>query len=209
MSEDPAAAPRWQAEGLLFENCNCQLVCPAHISFRQRCTHERCVGNWAVHFSTGRFGAVPLDGLNAIVLWDSPQVMMSGGWRALFLVDETADQAQREAVERILSGDAGGPWAVIARFIETRLPTRYVPIEYADEGRTKRMTVEGMLRTEVEAIRGRNKTEEAFLGNMFNQIHAPVQVLAYGTTSCADGSFPLSMTGTHALYSRFQWESAL
>lgn len=116
--------------------------------------------------------------------------------------------AQREAVEWIPSGDAGGPWAVISRFIETRLPTRYVPIEYADEGRTKRMTVEGLLSTEVEAIREKNKTEEAFLGNMFNQIHAPVQVLAYGTTSCADGSFPFSMTGTHAPYSRFAWESA-
>lgn len=39
-------APAWWAEGPLFETCSCQLVCPAHLSFKQLCTHDRCTGLW-------------------------------------------------------------------------------------------------------------------------------------------------------------------
>ncbi len=56
-----------------------------------------------MHIDKGRYGPVPLDGLYAIILWDSPQVMMAGGWRTLFLIDEKANPAQREAIERILA----------------------------------------------------------------------------------------------------------
>jgi len=41
----------WWVNGTLFENCNCQLLCPAHISFRQDCQDERCVGFWAGLFN--------------------------------------------------------------------------------------------------------------------------------------------------------------
>ena len=39
---------KWWGTGLLFENCSCQVLCPAHVSVKQRCTHERCTGHWAV-----------------------------------------------------------------------------------------------------------------------------------------------------------------
>jgi hypothetical protein len=43
------------------------------------------------------------------------------------------------------------------------------------------------------------------LGNVFNQIHAPTQVLALGRTRCTDARLPFSTDDTHALYSRFSW----
>ena len=208
MVSAPSPRPPWRMRGLLFENCNCQLVCPGHISFRQLCTHERCIGNWAIHVEEGRFGEVTLDGLNVVILFDSPQLMVAGGWREVFYLDDRADAAQREALEQILSGGAEGPWAVLARFVGERLPTRYVPIRFEDGGRTKRMSIEGIFETEVEAIRGKDKAEEAVLANVFNQIHAPVQTLALGKTRCTDAAFPLAIEGTHGLYSRFAWEVA-
>lgn len=81
---------KWRAKGLLFENCNCQLVCPAHISFKQLCTHERCIGHWSVHIEEGRFGDVVLDGLNAVIFYESPRHMISGEWTELFYVDSAA-----------------------------------------------------------------------------------------------------------------------
>lgn len=35
---------RWWVEGLLVENCNCQIVCPGHVHFDQLCTHDRRLG---------------------------------------------------------------------------------------------------------------------------------------------------------------------
>lgn len=98
-----AEAERWWTKGLLFENCNCQLVCPAHFSFKERCQYERCLGHWAIHIDEGRYGTLALDGLNAFVMGDSPQLMISGGWTQAIYLDERADDAQRRALEQILT----------------------------------------------------------------------------------------------------------
>ncbi len=118
----------WRAKGLLFENCNCTLVCPGHMSFQQMCTHERCIGAWGVRIEEGRYGDVDLDGLDAAIFWDSPQHMIAGGWTLMSLVSDRADEAQRDALEKIFSGRSGGPWEVLGRFVGNRLPTRYVPL---------------------------------------------------------------------------------
>ena len=46
----------WRLNGTLIENCNCTLVCPGHMSFKQLCTHERCIGAWGVRIEEGRYG---------------------------------------------------------------------------------------------------------------------------------------------------------
>jgi predicted metal-binding membrane protein len=126
---------QWNAEGLLFENCSCQVVCPGHFSFKQLCTYERCLGHWAIHFDKGHYGEVALKDLNVVIVFDAPQRMYDGGWTEVFYIDERADLAQREAIEAILSGQAGGPWQTLSRFVSTRLDARFVPIEFEDEGR--------------------------------------------------------------------------
>jgi hypothetical protein len=207
-TSEPATrtAPPWSASGLLFENCNCQLVCPGHMGFKQLCTHARCVGHWSIHVDEGRFGETALDGLNAVILYDTPQHMISGGWTEAFYLDERADEAQRRALEAILSGAAGGPWSVLARFVAKRLETRFVPLRFEDAGRKKRMAIEGVFETAIEAIRGQDKEREAALENVFNQIHAPRQVLARGFTRCSDRGFSISNDDSHAIWSRFSWK---
>ena len=134
--------------------------------------------------------------------------MIAGGWTVLSLVSDRADEAQRDAFEKIVSGQSGGPWAVLGRFIANRLPTRYVPLRFEDEGRRKRMRAEGLFDMAVEAIRGKDKGREVTLENVFNQIHAPTQVLALGGTRLSVPEFPFETDGTYAIYSRFSWEVA-
>jgi hypothetical protein len=203
--EGIAKVDRWCAKGLLFENCNCQLLCPAHLSFKQRCEHERCIGHWAIHIEEGRYGSLTLDGLNAFIVGDSPQLMISGGWTQAIYLDERAGEAERRALEQIFTGQAGGSWAVLAQFVSTRLETRVVPIHFKDEGRRKAMWIDDCLDTTVEAIKGADPAQEAVVANVFNQIHASTQVLAFGTTRYADRGLAMTTSGTHALYSRFSW----
>ena len=65
-STGTAGVPRWHARGLLFENCSCQLVCPGHMHFSQACTHERCLGYWAIRIDEGAYGEVPLAGAEGL-----------------------------------------------------------------------------------------------------------------------------------------------
>jgi hypothetical protein len=131
----------WWAKGLIFENCNCQLVCPGHMHFDQRCTHERCLGYWAIRVDAGEFGRVALAGLRAVIAFDTPQHMISGNWTEVIFIDEGATQEQRRALEMILTGCAGGPWEVLAKFVGRRLDTRYQTIDFAEDELSKTVTL--------------------------------------------------------------------
>lgn len=196
----------WRARGLLFENCSCQLVCPGHMHFEQLCTHERCRGYWAIRVDEGRFGPVVLDGLKAVVAYDSPQRMIAGGWTEVVIIDEAAGPDARRALESILTGNAGGPWAVLARFVSRWLDTRYLPIALAETETTKSASVPGLLEATITNIRGRDRSQPVRFENIFNQIHAAEQVLATGTTRYDDGVIAVANDRTHGLHSRFEWE---
>jgi hypothetical protein len=195
----------WWARGLLFENCSCQLVCPGHVHFQQLCTHHRCVGYWAIRIDAGAFGNISLDGVKAVVVYDTPQHMITGNWTEGLIIDEAAGPEQRAAIEHILSGHAGGPWAVLSRFVGQWLDVRVLPIEIRDEDATKRVTIAGVLEGAIARIRGRDRTRPVSFENMFNQIHGPSQVLATGDGHFDDGRIVFSNRGTHGLYSAFDW----
>ncbi len=207
VGETEASGPvdGWWARGLLFENCNCQVVCPGHVHFSQNCTHERCIGYWALRFDEGRYGDTRLDGVRAVVAFECPQLMIAGNWTEVLLIDEEASPDQRAAVEAILRGEAGGPWQVLARFVSEWLPTRFVPIEIEDEGKVKRVRVGRLLDASVEDIRGWDRGLPVTFRNMFNQIHAPTQTIARGQTHGDIGGIRLRNDGTHGLHSRFEW----
>ena len=118
----------WWAEGLLFENCNCTAVCPGHIHFSQKCTHEVCHGFWAIRFDGGRAGDVDLAGVDVVVVYETPQVMVDGGWKQVIIVSDRATEAQRRTVEEILTGMRGGPWEILAKFVGDARPARSAPI---------------------------------------------------------------------------------
>jgi hypothetical protein len=195
----------WRARGLLFENCNCQLVCPGHMHFDQLCTHERCVGYWAIRIAEGTFGEISLAGVKAVIAYDSPQHMIEGNWTEVIVIDADASPAQRRAVEAILTGRAGGPWAVLARFVGRWLDTRFLPVEFADEAGIKKARIPGLLEAEVTPIRGRDRAQPVLFQNIFNQIHSSTQVLATGVTVYDDGVIRISNTKTHGLFSNFDW----
>ena len=200
------SSPRWQASGLLFENCSCQLLCPAHVSFKQTCQGDRCRGHWAFHLDAGHFEDTALGNTNVVVVFDAPTTMYDGGWTQLFYVDERATAPQRHAIEAIFSGRVGGPWAVLARFVSRQLETRVMPMQFEDQGRTKKLTVPDLFETTVTAIRGADGDGDAVLSNLHNVIHGPVHTMARGASRQTDPDLNFDIGGTHALYSYFSWK---
>lgn len=199
----------WWAKGLLFENCNCQIVCPGHFHFSQLCTHERCIGYWGINFQAGDFGGVSLEGLNAIVIYDTPQHMVSGNWIITTYIDDQASAEQQRAVERIISGEANGPWKILAQFVAERKETRRVPITFSDEGKVKTLTAGTFFKSAVSWLKGRDRESEVRLENSFNQIHNSTQVLNMGSTEYRDAPYNLVTKNTHSLHSQFSWSGRI
>jgi hypothetical protein len=173
--------------------------------FSQNCTHERCKGYWALRIDDGRFGEVSLAGTRAVIAYDTPQRMIDGGWLETIIIDESASEAQRRALETIFLGQAGGPWEKLAALVATRQPTEFRPIVFEDEGAVKRASIVDRLKTVVSQIRGRDKSRPVLFENIFNQIHAATQVIALGESEYDDGVVRFRTMGSHSIFSHFEW----
>ena len=201
-----AGNEKWWAKGLLFENCNCTSVCPGHISFRQPCTHERCLGYWAMQITGGRQGEVSLAGLNVFIANDTPQVMFEGGWIQEVFIDERADAEQRKILEDIFLGKIGSGWAVLSQFVADRLTTRYVPIHISAENGKMAISIDGVLESTVKGKKGVDKTSNVVLLNLPNQIHGPEHNLGFGDTKFQGEKVKFQMEYSNAIFSNFSWE---
>ncbi|MFL6402702.1 MAG: DUF1326 domain-containing protein [Nitrososphaeraceae archaeon] len=102
--------PSWRVSGDWFDVCNCNIPCPC--IFAQTPTYEVCEGIMAYHINRGSYGETILDGLNALILDSFKGNIWAGDGKtklnvAIFF-DEKANEQQREALNMIFSGKAGG-----------------------------------------------------------------------------------------------------
>jgi hypothetical protein len=102
-----ANVPQWQAEGDWFDVCKCDIPCPCE--FAQPPTGDECDGILAWHIGKGSYGGVPLDGLNVLAIGYYKGNIWEGAKAAMgIFLDERADAKQREALQMIFGGQAGG-----------------------------------------------------------------------------------------------------
>jgi hypothetical protein len=101
----------WRLNGRVLVACNCDWGCPCN--FNARPTTGKCEGGWTWHVDEGAYGDLALNGLNFSVYANWPGAIHEGNGEALVLIDERADVRQREAIEVLLGGKAGGPWQVL------------------------------------------------------------------------------------------------
>ena len=199
----------WWVEGELFEGCNCNLLCPCHISFRQPPTNGVCTAIWAASFERGRYGDVDLSGLGAMIFVNSPgPTMADGNWTSVLYVDDSASEEQAEATHAIFSGKAGGPWEILSQFYGNGELTvvRRVPLEVTIDVTRRTIRASDMVLLEVEAIRGADREGAATITNLRNVIHGNVHTLARSNQSIRDEALSWEEEGKHGLYSRFRWE---
>ncbi len=121
------AKASWHLKGTVILACNCDYGCPCN--FNTPPTHGDCEGGWTWHVAEGEHAGVRLDGLNFSMLADWPEAIHKGNREALILVDERADESQREAIASLLSGNHGGPWAILAKTLTTLHGPQVVPYE--------------------------------------------------------------------------------
>ena len=151
-----AGSAKWELSGDYFENCNCAVVCPCLVSpaapLTGRPTEGVCDVALVFHIAAGRYGDVPLDGLNIVVVAHTPGAMGAGNWTAGAYVDERASDAQTAALGAIFGGAEGGPMAAFAPLIATHLAPKKVAISYRIDGKTRSVEIPGIMRMGVQPL---------------------------------------------------------
>jgi hypothetical protein len=116
-------AVHWKLSGHLIGCCSCDWGCPC--SFDAPPTYGFCDGAYVWHVERGRFGSTRLDGLTFAAFGRSPGPVHKGGMTWLPIIERDADPAQRAAIEQLLAGGEGGPWAIFATVTKSRRPAVY------------------------------------------------------------------------------------
>jgi len=147
----------WYIKGREFSNCNCDYGCPCQ--FNALPTHGDCAAITGYQVDQGYFGEVKLDGLRVVAVYSWPGPIHEGDGRMQIIVDETADDAQRDALLKIVTGEEteemATMWSVFSHMVTDVRPTRYEPIDFevnVDE-RTARLLVPGLVEARGEPIR--------------------------------------------------------
>ena len=198
----------WSLEGEYFENCSCEILCPCITSsMAGPADSERCQVPLIMHIERGEKDGVQLDGLNAILLVDSPQVMGEGGWRVGVYIDERADDGQRAALGEILSGAAGGQPAMLGPLLGEQLGVKFVPINYETRNGNRRVEVPGIMEFEVEPV---TNPETGAVIEVTNTIHPmgsnlPIAKGLKGRYDDPDFGLSFDNTGKNGHYREFAW----
>ncbi len=148
--------PKWKVAGDWFDVCKCSIPCPC--IFAQAPTYGDCEGVLAYHIKNGNYGETGLDGLNTMMVGGFKGNIWAGGVKAKmgFFFDERGDAKQREALQMIFTGKAGGFMSEFAKLFGEIRGTDFVPIKFevADDLAYWRAEIPGKVVAKAEALTG-------------------------------------------------------
>jgi len=137
-------ADRWRIRGVEYGNCNCAWGCPCQ--FNAPSTHGFCEAVTGGVIEEGHFESVRLDGLHWVMLLQWPGEIAAGNGRQQAIIEERATPAQREALRKILHGEATTPGAthffVFNSTMSEVLPTLYAPVRVEIDVAARRARIE-------------------------------------------------------------------
>ena len=207
-----AEIPGWNIKGDWFDVCKCTVPCPC--TFAQAPSDGTCEGILAWHIREGNYGDVHLDDLNVVALAYFEGNIWAGEAKPAMgiYMDERAEGGQREALQIIFGGEAGGWPGEFASMVEELRGIEFVPItfEIADDLAYWAAEVPGKAKARAEALTGPTtpQGERVQVHNPPGAEVGPGQIATWGTATIdhADGfGFKWEWDGRSSKHFPFDW----
>ena len=147
----------WVIKGPHFTNCNCDYGCPCQFSALP--TDGTCKAVVAWRIDEGHFGDVKLDGLIAVNTYAWENAIHEGNGEMQSIIDERADDRQRDALARILVGEGAEQGSTMLWVYHAMCNTVHEPIVSAIElsidmeNRVGKLSVPNVLESTIEPLR--------------------------------------------------------
>ena len=119
----------WEFKGRELVNCTCTYGCNCQFSGLPDKGHCHAVA--AIQIDEGRHGDTRLDGLKVGAVFKWPGAIHEGHGEALAFVDARADDAQRDALLKIMTGQDTDPMATMFAVYASTVETMHAPV-FAD-----------------------------------------------------------------------------
>ena len=155
----------WEIEGRELVNCTCEYGC--NCQFNALPDKGHCHAVAGIQIDAGHYGDIRLDGLRIAAIFKWPGPIHEGNGEAIAFVDQNADEAQREALLKIMTGQDTDPFAtmfaVYASTVTKMNPPVFtaIDLELDIDGRKGRIFVKDYIETTGEPIRNKVTDAEA------------------------------------------------
>ncbi len=116
----------WEFKGRELVNCSCTYGC--NCQFNGLPDKGHCYAVAAIQIDEGHHGDTRLDGLKVAAIFKWPGAIHEGHGEALAFVDRGADEAQRDALLRIMTGQDTDPMATMFAVYASTVETMHAPV---------------------------------------------------------------------------------
>ena len=197
----------WSLTGTYFETCNCDAACPC--VFLSAPTGDDCTLLIGWHIDNGHFDDVNLNDFNVALAVHSPGHMLQVKWNVAVYLDDKANEAQKDALLKIFSGQAGGHPSLLAAHIGNVLGVKSVEIDYQAQGKRRSMSVGNVAEAEIEAIDGQGGAEVTVTNHPLCIAPGHSAVVAKSNRLLFnDHEFNWDISGKNGFYSPFSYEAS-
>lgn len=198
----------WNLAGTYFENCSCDTICPCTWSgLTAKATHDRCKAMLAFHIDRGEIEGVDVSGLTFALVADTPPVMADGNWKLGVVLDAAANDEQAGVLGRLLSGELGGPPAMLGPLIGEMAGIERAPAEWRQSDGVISVRFGELIDIEVETFVTPGLDNPVQLANIFHPANSTLTV-SPATKSKVD-VFGISFdgTGTSGFNAPYAWSA--
>ena len=149
----------WEFKGRELVNCSCEYGC--NCQFNALPDKGHCHAVAGIQIDEGHHGETRLDGLRIAAIFKWPGAIHEGNGEAIAFVDKRADDAQREALLKIMTGQDTDPFATMFAVYASTVTKMNEPVftdidfEVDVEGRRARLHIDNYVDTAGEPIRNK------------------------------------------------------
>ena len=155
----------WEFKGRELVNCNCEYGC--NCQFNALPDKGHCQAVAGIQIDEGHYGDTRLDGLRIAAIFKWPGAVHEGNGEAIAFVDESADESQREALLKIMTGQDTDAMATMFAVYASTVTKLHEPVftkidfEVDVDGRRGRLSIPGYVEMTGEPIRNKVTGMEA------------------------------------------------
>ena len=196
----------WEIEGRELVNCTCEYGCNCQFDALPDKGHCHAVAG--IQIDKGHYGKTNLDGLRIAAIFKWPGAIHEGNCEAIAFVDEKADEEQRGALLKIMTGQDTDPFATMFAVYAATVTKMNAPVftkidlELDIDGRRGRIFVKDYIDTKGEPIHnkvtGAESRAQIVLPNGFEYAVAEIG----SASSKTRGPVQVEMKDTYGQFAR-------
>jgi hypothetical protein len=153
-------------KGTYVAVCNCHLLCPCPVDGPPTGDNGECHGVLVFDVREGNLDGTDLAGVPFALYNHFPSNLTSGNWKVGITVDEGASDEQAQAIERIVSGQEGGPFGEFVPLIGEYVGMQRTKVT-ASHGDSPSASVGSVGDVQMETLRGADGSATTVSNAMF------------------------------------------